>query len=183
MRVLSILPLALHLLGSLLVWSPQQRSGWGWDTVAGLDAHQRHREGAQPSFWQFGLSLGFMLVFKIFLFPICEMEIILPHLAGLLGGLISWCSSNALKMKRLVEVLSSLKESQRVPVGSALVFLILFSAVVSLSTFKCVSWHKGPHGGQDGALITREQRQYRLILCLGTNLAYQLACLLKIFDL
>ena len=86
-------------------------------------------------------------------------------------------------MKRLVEVLSSLKESQRVPVGSALVFLIIFSAVVSLSTFKCVSWHKGPHGGQDGALITREQRQYRLILCLGTHLAYQLACLLKIFDL
>ena len=32
---------------------------------------------------------GFMLVFKIFLFPICEMEIILPHLAGLLGGLLS----------------------------------------------------------------------------------------------
>lgn len=86
-------------------------------------------------------------------------------------------------MKRLVEVLSRLKESQRVPVGSALVFLILFSAVVSLLTFKCVSWHKGPHGGQHGALITREQRQCRSILCLGTNLAYQLACLLKIFDL
>lgn len=86
-------------------------------------------------------------------------------------------------MKRLVEVLSRLKESQRVPVGSALVFLILFSAVASLLTFKCVSWHKGPHDGQHGALITREQRQCRSILCLGTNLAYQLACLLKIFDL
>ena len=84
-------------------------------------------------------------------------------------------------MKKPVEMLSSLKERQRVPVGSALVFPILFSAVASLLTFKCVSWHKVPPGGQDGALITREQRQCRSVLCLGSNLAYQLACLLKIF--
>lgn len=38
------------------------------------------------------------------------------------------------------------------------------------------------HGGQDDALIRVEQRQCRLILCLGTNLAYQLAWLLKIFS-
>lgn len=61
-------------------------------------------------------------------------------------------------MKRLVEVLSSLKERQRVPVGSAsaFTFLILFSAVGSLSTFKCVAWSKVLCGGQGDVLIHRE---------------------------
>lgn len=35
------------------------------------------------------LPLGLMFVFKTVHFSVCKMEIILPHLAVLLGGLIS----------------------------------------------------------------------------------------------
>lgn len=38
------------------------------------------------------------------------------------------------------------------------------------------------HGGQDDAPIGGEQRQCRFPLCAGTNLAYQLAGLLKILS-
>lgn len=36
-----------------------------------------------------GFDVLNICLFKILYFPICEMEIILPHLVGLLGGLIS----------------------------------------------------------------------------------------------
>lgn len=54
------------------------RLGWASKTL-----------GRNPAQFLAILLLGFMTVFKIFHFSICEMEIILPHLAGLLGGLIN----------------------------------------------------------------------------------------------
>lgn len=60
-------------------------------------------------------------------------------------------------MKRLAQVLSSIKERQSLPGGSALIFLIVFLAVGSLWTFQCVSQSKVPHGGQEDALMSTEQ--------------------------
>lgn len=86
-------------------------------------------------------------------------------------------------MKRLVEVLSSIKGRQQVPAGSILSFFVVpFQQL-------CFSWRWSEFhgakcflGGLDNVLINVEQRQCHFILCLGTNLAYQLAWLLKIFS-
>lgn len=145
------------LLGYLLGRSSWQCSGWAWDTLAGLGGHQRHWEGSQPSFWQFCLSWGFIPVSKILHLSICEMEIILPHLAGLLGGLISYCSSSALKMKRLVEALSSITERLPAPAGRAPLSVCFSSSCVSSDFFNVSRGAQCWHGGQDDVLLSTEQ--------------------------
>lgn len=72
-------------------------------------------------------------------------------------------------------MLSSIKERQPVLAGNALTFLIVFSTVVFPLTFKCVSWSKVLSQWAGDVLISTEQRQCRFILCLSTNLVYQLA--------
>lgn len=78
-------------------------------------------------------------------------------------------------MKRLVEVLNSIKERQQIPAGSAFIFLIVFFSNCVFLDFKVFHGAKCFLGGQDKALISIDQRQCHFILCLGTNLAYQLA--------